>query len=234
MIKIRKSEDRGHVSRNWLESRHTFSFGHYHDPEHMGFADLRVINDDIVAPGGGFPMHPHADMEIVTYVLEGALAHKDSMGNNSTIRPGEVQRMSAGTGITHSEFNPSNTDPVHLLQIWFLPRKKGIAPGYEQKSFTAEEKRGKFRLVAAHDGREGSVSLNQDVNMSVALLDGAANAAEYTVPEGRKAWVHLARGTTTLNGQKLTAGDGAAVEDETTLRFTDGQGAEVVVFEMGG
>ena len=171
MLTLRRAEERGRANLGWLDSRHSFSFGHYYDPEHMGFGPLRVINDDRVAPGGGFPTHPHGDMEIVSYVLEGGLAHKDSLGTGSVIRPGDVQRMSAGSGIRHSEFNASKTEPVHFLQIWIVPERQGLEPGYEQKTFSAEEKRGKLRLVGSRDGREGSVTIHQDVDLYATLLE---------------------------------------------------------------
>ncbi len=231
MLTIRKANDRGHAKLDWLESHHTFSFADYYDPRHMGFADLRVINDDVIAPGRGFGTHPHRDMEIITYVLEGALEHKDSMGNGSVMRPGDVQRMSAGTGVTHSEFNPSPEEPVHLLQIWLLPDRRGHTPGYEQKHFASDEKRGKLRLIASRQGEEGSVSLNQDVRVYAALVNGD-EAVNYTLEQGRVAWVHIARGTVELNGQTLEAGDGASLTDADALKFTNGDQAELLLFDM--
>ena len=231
MLTIRKANDRGHAKLDWLESHHTFSFADYYDPRHMGFADLRVINDDVIAPGRGFGTHPHRDMEIITYVLEGALEHKDSMGNGSVMRPGDVQRMSAGTGVTHSEFNPSPEEAVHLLQIWLLPDRRGHKPGYEQKHFASDEKRGKLRLIASHQGEEGSVSLNQDVRVYAALVDGD-EAVNYTLEQGRVAWVHIARGSVQLNGQTLEAGDGASLTDADTLKLTNGDQAELLLFDM--
>jgi hypothetical protein len=231
MIKLRKAKDRGHADHGWLDTWHTFSFADYYDPEQMGFRALRVINDDVVAPGRGFGTHPHRDMEIVTYVLEGALAHKDSMGNASTIVPGEVQRMSAGTGVLHSEFNHSRTDPVHLLQIWLLPARNGLAPSYEQTFFPDEEKRGRMRLVASPDAEDGSVTIHQDARLYATLLAPGEEVSHALAP-GRHAWVHVARGKASLNGRPLEAGDGAAVsaEERLTLRG-DGQ-AEVLLFDL--
>ncbi len=230
MTTLRRSEDRGHANHGWLDSYHTFSFADYHDPRHMGFRSLRVINDDRVAPGGGFPTHRHRDMEIVTYVLDGALEHKDSMGTGSVIRPGDVQRMSAGTGVAHSEFNASKTDPVHLLQIWILPDRSGYSPSYEEKHFDAADKRGRLRIVASRDGRDGSVTLHQDATIHAGLFDGDERA-EHALAPGRAAWVHVARGTLSVNGERLTAGDAAAIGDHVTLER--GEGAEVLVFDLG-
>jgi len=230
-LTIRKARDRGHADHGWLNSHHTFSFADYHDSRYMGHGKLRVINDDTVAPGKGFGTHPHRDMEIISYVLDGAMAHKDSMGNGSVIRPGDVQRMSAGTGVTHSEFNHSATDPVHFLQIWILPDAPGHAPGYEQKFFAAEDKRGRLRLVASATGRDGSVALNQDADVYAGLFDGEENAAFSTRP-GRDLWIHVARGSLSVNGQTLEAGDGAAASGEDALRFENGQDAEVLLFDM--
>ena len=232
MISVRRADDRGVAKRGWLDSRHTFSFGDYHDPDHMGFGTLRVINEDEIQPGQGFATHGHQNMEIVTYILDGALEHKDSMGNGAVLRPGEVQRMSAGTGIEHSEFNPSPTDPVHLLQIWILPERKGLEPGYEQKSFPEHERRGKLRLVGARDGRHGAVTIHQDVDLYATILEGGAKLTHPLRP-GRKAWVQVARGAVRLNGQTLAQGDGAAVSDEGTLTFTGTPDAEVLLFDMG-
>lgn len=228
---IRRAGDRGVADMGWLDSRHSFSFGHYHDPRHMGFRTLRVINEDRVAPGGGFPTHAHADMEIVSYVLDGALEHRDSLGNGSVIRPGDVQRMSAGAGIRHSEYNASRQEPVHFLQIWILPERRGLPAGYEQKSFTDADKRGRLRLVASQDGREGSVTIHQDADLYAALLDGDESAT-LTLRPGRHAWVQVARGGLSVNGTVLDAGDGAAVSDEDSLRFERGAGAEVLVFDL--
>lgn len=231
MMRIRKSEDRGPSNLGWLKSKHTFSFGHYYDPEHMGFESLRVINDDRVIAGAGFGTHPHDNMEIISYVLDGALEHKDSMGNGSVIRPGEVQRLSAGTGMTHSEYNHSKTDEVHFLQIWFMPDEQGVEPGYEQKAFPDDQKRGKFRLVASKTGRDGSVSLHQDMDMSVALIDGDEQAT-YNTSKDRALWVHVARGDVAMNGHDLHAGDGVAIVDEESLSFEKGSKAEVIIFDM--
>lgn len=219
MITLRPSKERGHFNHGWLDTYHTFSFDKYHDPAHMGFFALRVINEDWVAPGRGFGMHPHKDMEILTYVLEGELAHQDSMGNGSSIRPHEVQRMTAGTGVTHSEFNHSQTDPVHLLQIWILPDKRNLRPGYEQKAFTADEKHNTLRLVASRDTADGSVLIHQDVRVYASLLD-AGNSVYHMLANGRHAWLQVARGMIDLNGQSLKAGDGAAVSEESKLRIT--------------
>ena len=231
MLTIRKAADRGRADFGWLDSRHTFSFGEYHDPAHMGFGPLRVINDDRVAPGGGFPTHPHRDMEIVTYVLDGALEHKDSLGTGSVIRPGEVQRMSAGTGIRHSEYNASKVNPVHFLQIWVVPEKKGLPPGYEQKSFGAEEKRGRLRLVGSRDGRDGSLVIHRDVDLYATLLAKGDGVTHTTAP-GRAAWVQVARGTVKLNGAVLEAGDGVALEHAGTLALEGTSDAEVLLFDM--
>ena len=230
-VNIRKSEDRGKADFGWLESRHSFSFGHYYDPHHMGFGPLRVINEDRVAPGEGFPAHPHSDMEIISYVLEGALEHRDSLGTGSVIRPGDVQRMSAGTGIRHSEFNASRSEPVHFLQIWIIPERRGLAPGYEQKSFPAEEKRGRLRILASRDGREGSVTIHQDANLYATILNKSQRIA-HELAAGRLAWIHVARGSVRLNGEGLEAGDGAGVRGPGTLEV-EGEGeAEVLLFDM--
>jgi redox-sensitive bicupin YhaK (pirin superfamily) len=231
MIALRKSQDRGHANHGWLDSRHTFSFADYYDPREMGFGSLRVINEDRVQPGQGFGTHPHRDMEIISYVLDGALAHKDSTGTVGVIRPGDVQRMSAGTGILHSEFNHSQQDLVHFLQIWIEPSVTGIAPSYEQKTFDHGEKRGRLRLVASPDGAEGSVKIHQDARMYSALLDGG-DAATHALAPGRKAYVHVARGALSLNGERLSAGDGARVSVEKELRLSDAQQAEVLLFDM--
>ncbi|NJL36659.1 MAG: pirin family protein [Leptolyngbyaceae cyanobacterium RM2_2_4] len=232
MITIRPAQERGAANFGWLDSRHTFSFGNYYDPRYIGFADLRVINEDKVTPGKGFGTHGHRDMEIVSYVLEGSLEHKDSIGTGSVIRPGDVQRMSAGTGIQHSEFNASHTDPVHFLQIWILPEQKGIEPGYEQKNFSDAEKRGTLRLVGSRDGRDGSITIHQNVDLYASVLH-EGDTVNHRLAEGRVAWVQVARGAVQLNGQTLAAGDGAAVseESEITLQGT-AQDAEVLLFDM--
>lgn len=232
MITIRPAQERGVANFGWLDSRHTFSFGNYYDPNYMGFADLRVINEDKVTPGQGFGTHGHRDMEIISYVLEGALEHKDSIGTGSVIRPGDVQRMSAGTGIQHSEFNASTTEPVHFLQIWILPEQKGIEPGYEQKTFASEDKQGVLRLVGSRDGRDGSITIHQDVNLYASSLS-ENDTVHYTLNDGRVAWLQVARGTVTLNGKLLSAGDGAAIAQEPhlTLQGTSDT-AEVLLFDM--
>ena len=231
MIKRRPSGERGHADHGWLDSHHTFSFADYHDPRHMGFRALRVINEDRVEPGRGFGTHPHRDMEIVSYVLEGALEHKDSMGTGSIIRPGDVQRMSAGTGVLHSEYNHSKTEPVHFLQIWILPERAGAKPGYEQKSFSAEDKRGRLRLVATRDGRDGAVTVHQDVDLYAGLL-GSGDAVVHELRPGRHAWVQLVRGKVTLNGEELVSGDGAAVSEEPRLSIEAAEPSELLVFDL--
>lgn len=231
MLTVRHADDRGHADHGWLDSRHTFSFADYWDPAHMGFRALRVINEDRVAPGGGFPTHPHRDMEIISYVLAGALAHRDSMGTGSVIRPGEVQRMSAGTGVRHSEHNALRDQPVHFLQIWLIPDRRGHTPSYEQKVFPEAERRGRLRLVASPDGADGSVSIHQDVRLYGALLDGDERA-ELALAPGRHAWVQVARGAVEVNGVRLTAGDGAALSDEPRVTLTGGREAEVLVFDL--
>jgi redox-sensitive bicupin YhaK (pirin superfamily) len=233
MLNIRNANDRGQARLSWLQSAHTFSFGEYYDARYMGFGHLRVINEDVVAPGGGFATHGHRDMEIISYVLEGALEHKDSMGNGSVIRPGDVQRMSAGTGVTHSEYNHSQTEPVRFLQIWFLPDRKGHTPGYEQKHFEAADKFGRLRLVASSNGRDGSVSLNQDVDMYAALLDGD-DTTRHELAADRSAWIQVANGTVEVNGQVLKAGDGASVNGPATLEFNGANNAEVILFDQQG
>ncbi|MCO5979152.1 pirin family protein [Ideonella oryzae] len=231
MITLRKSGERGLADHGWLRSFHTFSFADYYDPAHMGFGNLRVINEDRVAPGTGFGTHGHRDMEIVSYVLDGELAHKDSMGNGTAIRPGEVQRMTAGTGVRHSEFNHAEGQTTHFLQIWLLPDRLGHTPGYEQKAFSDEDKRGRLRLVASPDGREGSVTLHANASLRAGLFDGD-ESAELMLDPARKAWVHLARGTLTVNGHALQAGDALALSGETRLEVSGGEGAEVLVFDL--
>ena len=228
---LRKSEERGQANLGWLDSRHSFSFGQYHDPNHMGFGTLRVINDDRVAPGGGFATHAHSDMEIVTYVLAGALEHKDSLGTGSVIRPGDVQRMSAGTGIRHSEFNASKSEPVHFLQIWIIPEKLGLAPGYEQQTFGDDRKRGHLRLVGSRDGGDGSVTIHQDVALYATLLS-KGQVVTHALRPGRQAWVQVARGGLSLNGVALSAGDGAAVTTSGSLRLEGIDDAEALVFDL--
>jgi quercetin 2,3-dioxygenase len=231
MIELRRAEDRGHAEHGWLDSWHSFSFADYHDPKHMQFRALRVINEDRVEPGQGFGTHSHRDMEIISYVLEGALAHKDSIGNGSVIRPGSVQRMSAGTGVQHSEFNPSTTEPVHFLQIWFIPNVTGIPPGYEEKYFDAVEKRGKLRLIASPDGADGSVVIHTDANMFAALVD-VDEKIERAIAKDRYAYVHVARGSVSLNGTRLQAGDAASLTGESRVILDQGEKAEVLVFEL--
>lgn len=231
MFEIRKSDDRGQVKLGWLSSHHTFSFGHYYDPEQMGFSDLLVINDDYVQPAKGFDTHGHRDMEIITYVLSGALAHKDSMGTGSVIRPGDVQMMSAGAGILHSEFNDSKDEEVHFLQIWLVPNRMGAEPRYQQTFFSVEQKRGKLCLILSSEGEQGSLSLYQDAKIYAGLFDGAEQAI-LNLPKDRYVYVHLARGELQLNGQLLQAGDGARVRNETQLIFSQAKDAEVLVFDL--
>jgi quercetin 2,3-dioxygenase len=231
MLERRPSEERGAADHGWLKSRHTFSFADYFDPEQVEFGALRVINEDRVEPGMGFGMHGHRDMEIMSYVLEGELEHKDSMGNGSVIRPGDVQRMSAGRGILHSEHNPSRTDPVHFLQIWIRPAVQGIAPSYEQKHFGTDDKRGRLRLVASADGAQGSVRIHQDARVYAGLFDAAERASLALAPH-RRAYVHVARGEISVNGERLAAGDGLKATDMAMLEFSNGQGAEVLVFDV--
>lgn len=232
MISIRRAEARGITKLDWLDSRHTFSFADYYEDEYMGFRQLRVINEDRVQPGKGFPSHSHRDMEIISYVLEGALEHKDSLGNGSAIRPGEVQRMSAGRGITHSEFNPSRTDSVHFLQIWITPEQAGMAPGYEQQVIDLSAARGRFHLVASKQGGQGIVTVHQDVAMSVAILQTGEKLIHTLAGARRHAWVQLARGTVTLNGDALRAGDGAAIISESELRIEADGTAEILLFDL--
>ncbi|WP_293336696.1 pirin family protein [Microcoleus sp. CAWBG58] len=231
MIAVRKSEARGHANHGWLDSYHTFSFANYYDRNYMNFRSLRVINEDVVNPGKGFGTHGHSDMEIITYVLEGALEHKDSLGTGAVIKPGEVQRMSAGTGIQHSEFNPSQTDRVHLLQIWLLPDTNGLEPSYEQRDFPLTERRGKLRLVAARDARDGAVKVHQDVDLYAAVLDKNSRVSHVLQPN-RHAWIQVARGAVLLNGLTLEKGDGAAVSDEAELVIEAAQDAEFLLFDL--
>ncbi len=231
MIAVRPAAERGHADHGWLDTRHTFSFASYHDPRHIGFRSLRVINEDRVQPAEGFGPHAHRDMEILTWVLEGVLEHKDSMGNGSVIRPGDLQRMSAGTGVTHSEFNSSPEAPVHFLQIWLLPRERGLPPGYEQKRFPKEQRRGRLRLVAAGDGRDGAVTIHQDADLWTALLQ-PGESVRHALALGRYAWLHVARGAVSLNGSTLGAGDGAAVSDEAAIEITGAVRAEVLLFDL--
>jgi hypothetical protein len=231
MITLRKAGDRGYADHGWLKSFHSFSFADYHDPEHMGFGALRVINEDRIQPGTGFGTHGHRDMEIISYVLDGALAHKDSMGNGSAIVPGDVQRMSAGKGVLHSEFNHAKDGVTHFLQIWIEPNVTGIAPGYEQKHFDAASKRGVLRLVASPDGREGSVGIHQDACLYAALLD-AADRVAHGIAAGRRAYVHVARGRVTVNGQPLEAGDALKATDVREIVLDKADGAEVLLFDL--
>jgi redox-sensitive bicupin YhaK (pirin superfamily) len=231
MILVRKSHDRGHADHGWLDSHFTFSFADYYDPQHVQFRTLRVMNDDRIAGGGGFPTHPHRDMEIVTYVLEGALAHKDSMGNGSVIKPGDVQYMSAGTGVAHSEFNASDSDTAHLYQIWMFPDRRGYKPVYDQKHFTDADKRGKLRLVVSPDGRDGSVEIRQDNELYATVL-APGESVEHALKPDRHAYVQVARGSVTLNGAQLDAGDGAAVSAEKSLQLTGVNDAEVLLFDL--
>ncbi len=231
MIHIRKSQERGHANHGWLNSYFTFSFADYYDPKHVQFRTLRVLNDDRIAAGAGFPEHPHRDMEIITYVLEGGLAHRDSMGNGSVIRPGDVQYMSAGTGVTHSEFNASKSEPAHLLQIWMLPEKKGLKPIYGQKNFAESEKRGKLRLVASPDGRDGSVTVRQDNELYATVL-GKGESVRHELKPDRHAYVQVARGSVKLNGTQLQEGDGAAISAEKAVELTGVKDAEVLMFDL--
>jgi redox-sensitive bicupin YhaK (pirin superfamily) len=231
MIAIRKSQDRGHADHGWLHTRFTFSFADYYDPRHEQFRTLRVLNDDRVAGGAGFPLHPHRDMEIVTYVLEGGLQHQDSMGNGSVIKPGDIQYMSAGTGVTHSEFNASKTKPVHLYQIWMFPEAPGLQPAYDQKNFTETEKRGKLRLLASSDGRDGSIKIRQKNDLYATVLAEGDSVRHELKPE-RHAYVQVARGSIKLNGTELTEGDGAAISAEKSLELTGVKDAEVLIFDL--
>lgn len=232
MIDIRHADERGSVNLGWLDSKHSFSFGHYFDPDHMGFGPLRVINEDRVQPGEGFPTHGHENMEIISYVLDGALERKDSIGTGSVIRPGDVQRMSAGTGIRHSEYNPSTEHPAHFLQIWIVPDETGIEPGYEQKAFAPADRQGVLKLVAAGDGRDGALTLHQDVDLYSSLFKDGDDVS-LALRDGRRAWVQVARGSVQVNGEALEAGDGVALSNETALRVTAKSDTEVLIFDMG-
>jgi quercetin 2,3-dioxygenase len=233
MITIRRAKERGHADHGWLDTFHTFSFADYWDPRHMGWGPLRVINEDRVAPASGFPTHAHRDMEIITYVLEGALEHRDSLGTGSVIRPGEVQRMSAGTGVRHSEYNASKTEPVHLLQIWIEPARTGIAPGYEQKTFGEAERRGRLRLIAAPDGRDGAVPIPQDATVYAATL-ARGERVEHALAPGRLGWLQVARGALLVNGEQLAQGDGAAIEGERAITLEAVEPAETLLFDLPG
>jgi redox-sensitive bicupin YhaK (pirin superfamily) len=231
MTEVRRSQERGHAQHGWLDSFHSFSFADYYDPDHMGFGSLRVINEDRVQPGRGFGTHSHRDMEIISYVLEGGLAHKDSMGNGSVIRPGDVQRMSAGTGVAHSEYNASDRDPVHFLQIWIEPNVRGVKPSYEEKRFDDASKRGRLRLIASPDGREGSVTIHQDASLYAALVDGDEEVA-FEQRAGRKTYVHVVRGEAEVNGQPFGAGDALKIAGEAKVRIGRGRNAEVLLFDL--
>ena len=230
-FELRRGGERGYADHGWLKSFHTFSFAGYYDPRHMGFGALRVINEDRVAPGQGFGTHPHRDMEIISYVLDGALEHRDSMGNGSVIRPGDVQRMSAGTGVFHSEYNPSASDPVHFLQIWIEPAERGIQPGYEQKHFAPDQKRGRLRLLASRDGRDGSVQIHQDALLYAALIDGD-EMIEHELAPARHAYIHVARGRVTVNGEQLAAGDALKLSGDRRIVLKSGEDAEVLLFDL--
>jgi redox-sensitive bicupin YhaK (pirin superfamily) len=231
MIDVRRAKERGHANHGWLDTWHTFSFGGYYDEDFMGFRVLRVINEDTLAPGQGFPLHGHRDMEIISYVLEGGLAHKDSLGTGSVIRPGDVQRMSAGTGVRHSEFNASPSTPVHFLQIWIEPARTGITPGYEQKAFAEADKRGRLQLVASPDGAEGSLTIHQDAQLYATVL-APGQAVAHPLARGRHAWVQVTRGTLTVGGEPLAQGDGAAISDEATMSIVGETDAEALLFDL--
>jgi quercetin 2,3-dioxygenase len=231
MITVRKSSDRGHFNFGWLDTHHTFSFGHYYDAKQMSFRSLRVINEDVVAPGQGFPEHPHDNMEIITYILSGELAHKDSLGSAHTIRPGDVQHMTAGAGIEHSEFNPSSAEPVHLLQIWIKPQERNLKPTYDQTHFPEDTRRDQLRLVASPDGQDGAIRIFQDVRLYASLLT-EGKSVTHPLPPGRHAWVQVGRGSVTLNGTTLAQGDGAAVSDEVQLTIRAVQDADLLLFDL--
>jgi quercetin 2,3-dioxygenase len=231
IVEIRRAKDRGHAQHGWLESYHTFSFADYYDSKFMGFSDLRVINEDRVQPGRGFGTHAHRDMEIISYVLDGQLQHRDSLGTGSIIRPGEVQRMTAGTGITHSEFNPSAAEVLHFLQIWIVPARTGLAPSYEQKVLPPDDRQGRLRLVASQDGRDGSVTIHQDVNLYASLLDDDERV-RYAIPRGRSTWIHVAQGAVDLNGTRLDAGDAVSLREDGTVDIVGREWADVLVFDL--
>ena len=231
MISIRKAKERGHFDHGWLDTYHTFSFDQYYDPAHMHFRSLRVINEDSVAAAHGFPMHSHRDMEIITYILAGALEHRDSMGNGSVIRPGDVQRMTAGTGVSHSEFNPSRDEACHLLQIWIMPNARNLTPGYEQKFFADDERKGKLRLIASANGEDGAVTINQDARVYASLLD-AGQSITQAFDQNRYAWLQLARGSVTVNDTQLTAGDGAAISKESRVEISAAEDSEFLLFDL--
>ena len=231
MIRIRRAKVRGHFNFGWLDTYHTFSFGDYYDPSFMGFRSLRVINEDFVHAGRGFPTHSHRDMEIITYIFEGALEHRDSMGNGSIIRPGDVQRMTAGTGVSHSEANPSSENSVHLLQIWIMPQERGLKPGYEQKFFSDEQNQGRLCLIASADGRDGSVTVHQDANVYGAVVDNG-QAVNHELAPNRHAWIQVARGGVVVNGENLDQGDGAAISGESKLTVAGPKGAEILLFDL--
>ena len=231
-LTLRRAEERGGANFGWLDSKHTFSFGHYYDPDHIGFGPLRVLNEDRVAPGGGFPTHPHGDMEIISYVVEGALEHRDSLGTGSIIKPGDVQRMSAGTGVRHSEYNASKTEPVHFLQIWIVPERAGLAPSYEQRTFAAEDEPGGLRLIGSRNGREGSITIHQDVDLYASRLDDGATV-QHELATGRGAWVQIVRGSMRVNGEILSAGDAASVTTAGNLELGGtGSGGEALLFDL--
>jgi redox-sensitive bicupin YhaK (pirin superfamily) len=231
MTKIRKSQERGHANHGWLDSYHSFSFANYYDPEHMGYSVLRVINEDVIAPAQGFGMHSHRDMEIVTYMLQGELRHEDSMGNGSVIRAGDVQRMTAGTGVRHSEFNASSTEPAHLLQIWLLPERDNIEPGYEEKHFNTAEKQGRWRLIASHDGRDGSLLIHQDVALYATVL-AKDERLSYDMDTERSLYIQIARGSVDLNGETLVAGDAAKVDTQQAIALHAVEAAELLLFDL--
>ncbi len=233
MMQIRRGEERGHFNHGWLDTYHTFSFADYHDPNHMGFRTLRVINQDRLQPGTGFPTHGHRDMEIISYVLAGSLQHRDSMGNGSIIRAGDVQRMTAGTGVTHSEFNASRLEPVHFLQLWIVPERRGLEPGYEQRHYAPEEKQGRLRLIASREGRDGSVRIHQDANIYAALL-GPAQGVTYSLPSGRAAWLQVAWGSVALNEHPLKEGDGAAWTGNGELQIVGREASQILLFDLAG